>query len=209
MNEKAKILVVEDDYVDQIALERFIEKERLAYDCTFVGSVASAKEAWQSQSFDLVLSDFQLPDGDGLDIVDLAGDTPTVVVTGAGNESIAVKAMKAGARDYLIKDIERNYLTVLPSTVQNAIERARMAKEREELIVNLRNALAEIRTLSGLLPMCAKCKKIRDDEGYWEHVEAYVQKHSAATFTHSYCPDCFDKLMADAGAQGTEEDAEL
>ena len=52
----------------------------------------------------------------------------------------------------------------------------------------------EIRTLSGLLPICAQCKKIRNDEGYWEQLEGYISQHSAATFTHGICPHCLDDL---------------
>jgi hypothetical protein len=54
-----------------------------------------------------------------------------------------------------------------------------------------------VKSLSGLLPICASCKKIRDDKGYWSQVESYVQKHSDATFTHGICPDCIKKLYPD------------
>ncbi len=66
--------------------------------------------------------------------------------------------------------------------------------ERENLIYELQNALAEVKTLSGLLPICASCKKIRDDTGYWNQIESYIHKHSMAEFSHSICPDCADKL---------------
>jgi len=63
-------------------------------------------------------------------------------------------------------------------------------QEREKLILELRDALAKIKTLSGLLPICAWCKKIRDDQGYWKKVEEYVEEHSDAHFTHGICPEC-------------------
>lgn len=72
-----------------------------------------------------------------------------------------------------------------------------MEQEREGLISELQNALARVKTLSGMLPICAGCKKIRDDKGYWEGVERYIQKHSDATFTHSLCPACIRKLYPD------------
>lgn len=72
-----------------------------------------------------------------------------------------------------------------------------MEQEREGLISELRNALAKVKTLNGMLPICAGCKKIRDDKGYWEGVERYIQKHSDATFTHSLCPACIRKLYPD------------
>ena len=67
-------------------------------------------------------------------------------------------------------------------------------EEREKLIVKLQDALENIKTLRGLLPMCAWCKKIRDDKGYWQKVEDYVREHSDATFTHGICPECLKKV---------------
>ncbi len=72
--------------------------------------------------------------------------------------------------------------------------RKQMEQEREGLISELQDALAKVKTLSGMLPICAACKKIRDDKGYWEAVEGYIKKHSDATFTHSLCPGCIRKL---------------
>ena len=69
--------------------------------------------------------------------------------------------------------------------------------EREKIISELKAALAEVKTLSGLIPICASCKKIRDDHGYWQQVESYIQKHSDAKFTHGLCPDCMIKLYPD------------
>ena len=69
-------------------------------------------------------------------------------------------------------------------------ERKRVELEREELIAGLQAALAEVRTLSGLLPICAHCKKIREDDGYWTQIESYIRDHSRADFTHGICPDC-------------------
>jgi methyl-accepting chemotaxis protein len=73
-------------------------------------------------------------------------------------------------------------------------ERKRMETERDKLIVELKEALAEVKQLSGLLPICASCKKIRDDKGYWNQIETYISEHSEAMFTHAICPDCGKKL---------------
>ncbi len=62
--------------------------------------------------------------------------------------------------------------------------------ERDRLIAELKNAMAEIKTLSGLLPICAGCKKIRNDEGYWEQIEVYIREHADVSFTHGICPEC-------------------
>lgn len=77
---------------------------------------------------------------------------------------------------------------------RDVTERSRQRAEREQLIAELQTALANVKTLSGLLPICAWCKKIRDDRGYWEQVETYVEKHSQAEFTHGICPDCLAKM---------------
>jgi hypothetical protein len=65
------------------------------------------------------------------------------------------------------------------------------------LIAELQQALAKVKTLSGMLPICASCKKIRNDEGYWQSVEVYIRDHSEAEFTHGLCPDCIKKLYPD------------
>ena len=72
--------------------------------------------------------------------------------------------------------------------------RKHIEEEREKLITELQEAAAKINTLSGLLPICASCKKIRDDTGYWNQIESYIQVHSDAEFSHSICPECVVKL---------------
>jgi PAS domain S-box-containing protein len=76
-------------------------------------------------------------------------------------------------------------------------KRKKAQEEKEKLIIGLKNALREVKTLSGLLPICASCKKIRDDKGYWNQLEDYIQKHSEAEFSHSVCPGCAKKLYPD------------
>lgn len=70
-------------------------------------------------------------------------------------------------------------------------------KEKSEAIVKLNKALQEVKTLSGFLPICASCKKIRDDKGYWYQIEAYISEHSEAEFSHGICPECAQKLYPD------------
>jgi PAS domain S-box-containing protein len=73
-------------------------------------------------------------------------------------------------------------------------ERKRSEKEREQLIKKLQAALSDVKTLSGLVPICANCKQIRDDKGFWTQVESYIQERSQARFSHGICPDCMRKL---------------
>lgn len=75
--------------------------------------------------------------------------------------------------------------------------RKRAELEKDNLIIDLKDALDKVTQLSGLLPICASCKKIRDDKGYWNQIESYIRSHSNAEFSHSICPDCIKKLYPD------------
>ena len=92
-----------------------------------------------------------------------------------------------------IKD-EQGIITHFLAVKEDITERKQVEAEREKLINELTVALADVKTLSGLLPICSSCKKIRDDNGYWQQVEGYIQKYSDAKFTHGICPDCMVKL---------------
>jgi hypothetical protein len=92
---------------------------------------------------------------------------------------------------------DRDGLDKTSIIIRDITERKRAEHEREELIGALKEALANIKTLRGLLPICASCKKIRDDSGYWRQIEAYIQAHSDAVFTHGICPDCMARLYDD------------
>ncbi len=80
---------------------------------------------------------------------------------------------------------------------QDITERKRLWEEREKLIGDLREALKKVKTLSGLLPICSSCKKIRDDKGYWNQIESYISTRSEAEFSHGMCPECMKKLYPD------------
>lgn len=83
---------------------------------------------------------------------------------------------------------------VYEGSIENINERKLAEDERERLILELQDAIAKVKTLGGLLPICAECKKIRDDKGYWNQIEEFIQTHSEAEFTHSFCPDCMKNL---------------
>jgi PAS domain S-box-containing protein len=83
---------------------------------------------------------------------------------------------------------------VICKIVRDISERKKLEREREMLIKQLQDAISNIRTLGGLIPICSNCKKIRDDKGYWNHLEKYLSEHSEATLSHGICPDCAKKL---------------
>ncbi|MCG2816275.1 MAG: EAL domain-containing protein [Candidatus Aminicenantes bacterium] len=130
---KIKMLYVEDDLVDLQAFERLVQKQGLSYDYDVGSSIAETKVLLEENKYDIIVSDFQLGDGTALELFDSFGETPFILVTGSGDEDIAVSAMKAGARDYLIKDSDLNYLTVLPVTVENALKHEKDEKRFQML----------------------------------------------------------------------------
>ena len=132
-NTKYKILLIEDNELDQMAFKRLVEDAELPYDCTMAGSASEAKRILGSDQFDIIISDYSLGDGTVFDILDSAKNTPVIVVTGAGDEETAVKVWKAGAYDYLIKDLDQNYLKAIPITVENTI-RHKMAEKKLQLL---------------------------------------------------------------------------
>lgn len=121
---KYEILLIEDDVLDQKAFLRMVKEKHLLYNCTIAGSVSEARGILTSASdkFDIIIADYLLGDGTAFDILDLTSGTPTIFVTGSGDEEVAIKAWKAGACDYLIKDPEQNYLRAISVTVENAIK---------------------------------------------------------------------------------------
>jgi len=124
-------------------------------------------------------------------------------IVGAIFMSIDVTALRK-AKDELRhhKDRLEEIVEARTTDLRNAYEKLReedvrrrqVQEEREKLIGELQDALAKVKTLSGFIPICASCKKIRDDKGYWNQIEAYLSAHSEVEFSHSVCPDCARKL---------------
>ena len=96
---------------------------------------------------------------------------------------------------------DQEYLLLIASDVT---ERKGAEVEREMLIRELQKALSDVKTLKGIIPICASCKKIRNDKGYWEQIESYINKHSEADFSHSICPECAKELYPDFDSHKNE-----
>ncbi|HMK60653.1 MAG TPA: sigma-54 dependent transcriptional regulator [Dissulfurispiraceae bacterium] len=130
-----RCLFIEDDYIDQMAIRRLVASEGLSWKIEIVSRVAEAKALLNNESFDAIVSDYNLPDGNAFDFLEMKLDVPVIIVTGAGSEQIAVNAMKSGASDYLIKDSDRNYLKMLPLTIDRTIKNRMIVDRMEEQIV--------------------------------------------------------------------------
>jgi PAS domain S-box-containing protein len=94
------------------------------------------------------------------------------------------------------------------AAVLDVTDRHRAEAEQERLVQELQSALARVKLLSGLLPICANCKSIRNDEGYWKQLESYISSHSEATFSHGICPECLNKLYPELEQQIRERTGE-
>ncbi len=127
-----RMLLVEDDAVDQVAFKRFVAQANLPYDYIIANSVAEARRLIEKQRFDVIICDYALRDGTAFEMFSFIGETPTVFTTGSGNEETAVQAMRLGAHDYLIKDPDRNYLKVLPIRIESALRQSRVARDLRE-----------------------------------------------------------------------------
>lgn len=143
-----KVLLIEDSKIDQMAFKRMVKQETLLYDYTIASSIAEAKEILASQTFEIVISDHQLGDGTAFDILSLKINTPIIYTTGSGNEEVAVKAMKMGAYDYLVKDPELKYLKVLPLVVENALQHGQAKVEIQLLNKNLEYRTVELEAIN-------------------------------------------------------------
>lgn len=126
---KYKVLLIEDDVIDQMAFERCVKTEGLPYDYKIAGSVSEAKEILTSNSFDVIVTDFSLGDGNAFDLLTLNLDCPVIMVTGEGDEETAKEGYQKGVNGFLIKTTHNSHLKYLPVEVENAIEHARTKKE--------------------------------------------------------------------------------
>jgi len=129
-------------------------------------------------------------------------DCPHYLVTHENKSQVTCESTKIendGSQRYFIVtatpylDIDNNPTGII-ETFQDITPRRLLENEREKLIKELQLTMDKVKTLSGFLPICASCKKIRDDKGYWTQIESYIKDHSEAEFSHGICPDCATKL---------------
>ena len=189
-NESPRILVVEDEVIVSADLQDQLIK--LGY--RVAGAAVSGEEAVCKANEikpDLVLMDIMLKGQmDGIEAAKQIRESlqvPVIFLTANSNDSVLERAKISEPFGYLLKPFDHRSLK---SNIEMALYKCRADREREFLIIQLQEALAQVKMLSGLLPICAWCKNVRDDQGYWMRVEEYIQEHSEAKFSHGLCPDC-------------------
>lgn len=195
---KTRILVVEDESI--IAADIVMSLRNLGYEV--IAAVASGEQAIkkvESDKPDLILMDIAIKGK--MDGIETAGrirsqfKVPVVYLTAYAGEKTLERAKITGPFGYIIKPFEAMDLRV---AIEIGLYKAEVEAEREQLITDLQETLQEVRTLSGLLPICAWCKKLRDDEGYWKSVEDYIGERTKAEFTHGICPECTNKYFPES-----------
>jgi DNA-binding response OmpR family regulator len=207
MAQEFKVLVTDDD--PEILLLTAMVLKRAGYEVFEASSGSECLQAVQTFHPDLVVLDVMLPDMTGVEACrKIKGDQDlqhTFVILASGiriSSDSQAEGLNIGADGYIVRPISNKELVARVQSLER-IKRAEDAlrekeKQQEKLISELQEALAEIKTLKGFIPICASCKKIRDDEGYWNQLEAYISKHTDAVFSHGLCPECAERYRAEA-----------
>jgi PleD family two-component response regulator len=190
-----KILIVDDIPENISALAIALESE--GFDIKTAAGGEQALQLVHRDSPDLILLDIKMNGMDGFETClalkksDATKDIPVIFITVSKETEALVKGFTCGGVDYIAKPFRQEEVC---ARVRTHLYLRALTQEKEKLIVELQEALAKVKTLSGLLPICSSCKKIRDDTGYWNQIETYIRERSEADFTHSICPKCAKML---------------
>lgn len=201
--EGVRILAVDDDPVNLRVLESYLTHEGSSL--VLVDHGEEALRLLREQTFDLVLLDVMMPKISGYEVCRELRRTysleelPVIFLSALSQSSEVIAGLEQGGNDFLSKPVSKGELL---ARIRPHLELVKIHRGLEDLV---NEKVSEIKVLQGLLPICASCKKIRDEEGTWNELEAYVHRHSEAEFTHSVCPTCVAELypeMANRVKQG-------
>jgi DNA-binding response OmpR family regulator len=190
-----KALIADDDLTYRRMLEALLAK--WGYDLVVTSDGDAAWQILQAPDApQLAILDWMMPGKDGVEICRQIRESSQsdpkyiILLTSKGGKEDIVSGLDAGADDYITKPFEREELR---ARVQVGERILRLQSELARRVKELQEALDQIETLEGILPICMYCKKIRNDQNYWQQVESYISQHSQAEFTHGLCPECFEK----------------
>jgi sigma-B regulation protein RsbU (phosphoserine phosphatase) len=193
-----RILIADDDEVSLLALEAMLRKR--GHTVLTAGDGAAAWQILQeAEPPPLAILDWMMPVLDGVEVCRRARAEPKLkslylmLLTSRGSREHLLEGLEAGANDYITKPFDR---TELEARVNVGIEVVRLQTELKCRVRELEDALANVKQLQGMLPICSYCKKIRDDANCWEQLEGYISRHSEARFSHGICPDCLTAALA-------------
>ena len=192
-----KILIAEDNLASQLMLKTIFDD--LGHALVVTGDGRTACEIMlKPDAPKLAILDWMMPGMDGVEVCrkirkkKFSDPAYLIILTMRDKTEDVVKGLKAGANDYIVKPYNVEELQVRVGVGCRVVEmQAIMARQIKEL----QSAMAHIKTLQGILPMCMYCKKIRDDKQYWQQVEGYISEHTEAHLSHGVCPDCYKKHM--------------
>ncbi len=191
------VLVADDHDVNRKLLRTILAAE--GYTVIEAANGIDALNVLESSDTPIVgLIDWEMPEMEGIEVCRQARALPhamplfLILVTVRDTKRDVVTGLMAGANDYITKPFDKTELLARVKVGAQMVELQQTLTERVE---ELKEALISVKQLSGLLPICSYCKKIRDDQNYWQQVESYVGKHSEAQFSHSICPQCYDEFV--------------
>jgi len=192
------VLIAEDDTVSREMLAQLLNKFGHEVE-QFSDGESALNRLLEPDAPHVVVLDRVMPGMDGLEVIRWIRENveiqPYILVLSSKGEMVdKVAGLQAGADDYLIKPIDPAELRARMGVGERILE---IQTQLNHKVHELQKALQEIHTLRGILPICSYCKKIRDDQGYWEQVEVYVHRNTNANFSHSICPDCLTKYFPD------------
>lgn len=191
------VLIVDDQPVSLKLLVAFLE--RRGFDVRVASGGEAALILVGQERPDIILLDIMMPVLDGYETCRhlkasvATADIPIIFITALTEVEDKLKGFEVGGVDYVTKPFQHDEVL---ARVTIHLKLARLHRELESKNRQLQAALDEIRQLSGIIPICSKCKKIRNDDGYWQQVEKFIKTHTGADFTHGYCPDCYDAEMS-------------
>lgn len=194
-----RVLVADDDVISRKLVTTHLQK--WGHDVMAVDNGTDAEEALRTNpDVRLAVLDWMMPGKDGVEVcasIKQQGGRPftyVLMLTAKTQKEDLVKALDAGADDYVIKPFDAAELKARLRAGERIIN---LESNLQSKIVQLEQALAHVRQLQGMIPICAWCKRIRDDEDFWSSVEEYFTQHSEAEFTHGICPECRQKQVSD------------